>query len=218
MAEAPLRFRIGIDTGGTFTDVVAVESRAREALAREGVHDAARRFVRLADLRYFGQAWEVTVELPPGDIDAGRAAETVERFHAAHEQRYGYSYRGPRPGSAVGRQAVEWVNLRVVGIGLAGRPSPHPHPAGDGRTERARTGTRDVVFDGREVECPVYDRARLLPGDRLAGPAIVEEFGATTVILPGQRIEVDRFANVVLTRAGGLPAATRAAARRRPAS
>ena len=55
--------------------------------------ESARRLVRLADLRYFGQAWEVTVELPPGAIDAARAAETVERFHAAHEKRYGYSYR-----------------------------------------------------------------------------------------------------------------------------
>ena len=72
--------------------------RARACRSRRG------RLVRLADLRYFGQAWEVTVELPPGAIDAARAAETVERFHAAHEKRYGYSYRDRtvrvRPGPA----------------------------------------------------------------------------------------------------------------------
>src|SRR5262245_5749659 len=54
-----------------------LETRAREALDREAVPEAARRLVRLADLRYFGQAWEVTVELPPGELDAGRATETV---------------------------------------------------------------------------------------------------------------------------------------------
>jgi N-methylhydantoinase B len=185
-----------------------LEAGARDALAREGVPDAARRVVRLADLRYFGQAWEVTVELPAGEIDAGRAAETVERFHAAHEQRYGYGYRASRPGAAAGRQAVEWVNLRVIGVGSTGRPAPRAAPPGDGRGERARTGARGVVFDGREVDCPVYDRARLQPADRLAGPAIVEEFGATTVVFPGQRIEVDGFSNLVLTRAVAAPAAT----------
>ena len=179
-----------------------LEAGAREALEREGIPEASRRFVRLADLRYFGQAWEVTVELPPGPVDATLAAETLERFHAAHEQRYGYSYR-----EATGRQGVEWVNLRVVGMGLVDRPSPRALPEGDGRSERARSGTRAVVFDGRTLDCAIYDRARLQPGDRLGGPAIVEEFGSTTVVYPGQRVEVDRFANMVLTRAGGPPPA-----------
>jgi N-methylhydantoinase B len=188
-------------------------ARAREALAREGVPDAARRLVRLADLRYFGQAWEVTVELPPGPLDAAAAAETLERFHAAHEKRYGYSYREARPGGPAGRQAVEWVNLRVIGVGVAGRPKLRAQDAGDGRGARAGTGTRAVVFDGRARECPVYDRARLRPGDRLAGPAIVEEFGATTVVFPGQQVEVDRFLNMVLTREGtALPTAAASAA------
>ena len=149
-----------------------LESRARAALAREGVPEAARRLVRQADLRYFGQAWEVTVELPPGPVDAARADEVVERFHVAHEQRYGYSYREPRPDATARRQAVEWVNLRVAGVGAVERPTPRALRSGDGRIERARAGTRGVVLAGREVRCPVYDRARLRPGDRLAGPAI----------------------------------------------
>jgi N-methylhydantoinase B len=179
-----------------------LETRATETLAREGVPESARRLVRLADLRYFGQAWEVTVELPTGAIDAARAAETVERFHVAHEKRYGYSYRDERPGPAVARQGVEWVNLRVVGVGLTGRPTPRASSAGDGRAERAQTATRGVWFEGREIECPVYDRARLRCGDHLAGPAIVEEFGATTIVFPRQRVEVDRFGNMVLTPTG----------------
>ena len=97
-----------------------LEAQATEVLAREGVPEAARRLVRLADLRYFGQAWEVAVELPPGAIDAARAAETLERFHAAHEKRYGYSYRNDHPGPVGSRQGVEWVNVRVVGVGLTG--------------------------------------------------------------------------------------------------
>ena len=184
-----------------------LEAQATEALAREGVPESARRLVRLADLRYFGQAWEVAVELPPGALDAARAAETLERFHAAHEKRYGYSYRNDHPGPAGSRQGVEWVNVRVVGVGLTGRPAPRPQSAGDGNAERARTATRAVWFDGGEIACAAYDRARLRPGDRLSGPAIVEEFGATTVVFPGQRVEVDRFGNMVLTGVGAAASA-----------
>jgi N-methylhydantoinase B len=93
------------------------------------------------------------------------------------------------------------VNLRVVGMGLTARPAPKTSTPGDGKTERARTATRRVEFEGRGVECAVYDRARLRPGDDEAGPAIVEEFGATTVVFPGQRVVVDRFGNLLLTRA-----------------
>src|SRR5262245_29119150 len=200
------RLDLGLVTGR----LGRLEAKAVEALAREGVPESARRLIRLADLRYFGQAWEVTVELPAGAIDAPRAAETVERFHAAHEKRYGYSYRAERPGACGPRQGVEWVNLRVVGLGVTGRPASRPMTAGDGRVERARTGARPVGFGGGNLACPVYDRARLRPGDRLAGPAIVEEFGATTVVFPGQSIDVDRFGNLILTRVDAATAASRA--------
>src|SRR5262249_41930394 len=141
-----------------------LEATAAAALAREGVPESARRLIRLADLRYYGQAWEVTVELPPDAIDAARAAETVQRFHTAHEKRYGYSYRAAGAEGTASRQAVEWVNVRVVGVGVTRRPAPQALAAGDGNVARARTGVRAVGFDGRVVECPVYDRGRLRPG------------------------------------------------------
>src|SRR5262249_56712714 len=75
-----------------------LEALARAALRAEGFADQEIRATRSADLRYFGQAWEVRVELPPGPVDERTAAEAVERFHAAHEQRFGYAYR-QAPGS-----------------------------------------------------------------------------------------------------------------------
>ena len=104
------------------------------------------------------------------------------------------------PGGGPDRQVVEWVNLRVTGIGPVERPKLRELPPGDGRPQRARRGERAVVFDGRARDCPVFDRRRLAPGDAIAGPAVVEEFGATTVVFPGQRLEVDRFGNLILTR------------------
>ena len=73
-------------------------------------------------------------------------------------------------------------------------------PRGDGRVQRALTGRRAVRFEGQSVECAVYARERLRAGDVVTGPAIVEEYGATTVVFPGLRAEVDRFGNLLLTR------------------
>jgi N-methylhydantoinase A len=62
------------------------------------------------------------------------------------------------------------------------------------------SGTRAVVFSAKAVDCQVYERTRLAPGDTLRGPAIIEEYGATTVVHPGQRVETDRYGNLILTR------------------
>jgi N-methylhydantoinase A len=192
-----------LDLAAVGAHLERLERQAREALAREGFAEGERRFVRSADLRYFGQAWEVAVELPPGPVTADTARVAAERFHDAHERRYGYAYR-PRPGAepaaGASRQIVEWVNLRVTGIGPIERPKLREPAPGDGRPGRARTGARPVVFGGRVHDCPLHDRARLHPGDTIAGPAIVEEYGATTVVFPGQQVEVDRSGNMVLTR------------------
>jgi N-methylhydantoinase A len=181
-----------------------MEDEARTALRREGFGEHEMRLVRSADLRYFGQAWEVAVELPPGPLTTQTTQVAADRFHEAHERRYGYSYRSApgraTPGSPAPRQVIEWVNLRVTGIGPIERPKLRELAPGDGRPARARTGSRAVVFDGQVRDCLVYARDRLRPADMVDGPAIVEEYGATTAIYPGQRVEVDRFGNMILTR------------------
>jgi N-methylhydantoinase A len=193
-----------LDLGVVAAHLERLEEQARAALRREGFGEHEMRLVRSADLRYFGQAWEVAVELPPGPLTTQTMQVAAERFHDAHERRYGYSYRasagrdGARP--ATPRQVIEWVNLRVTGIGPIERPKLRELSPGDGRSERARTGSRAVVFDGQPRDCPVYSRERLRPADTLPGPAIVEEYGATTAIYPGQRVEVDRFGNMILAR------------------
>jgi N-methylhydantoinase A len=177
-----------------------LETLARAALGAEGFAAHEMRIERSADLRYFGQAWEVAVELPSAKIDEASAAVAAARFHDAHEQRYGYSYRRGAERGTAGRQTIEWVNLRVTGIGPIARPRLRDRPPGDGQPARALTGTRTVIFSDKPVECQLYDRARIEPGDVLDGPVIVEEYGATTVVYPGQRVEADRFGHLILTR------------------
>ena len=101
------------------------------------------------------------------------------------------------PGRRVGQPPRDWASGRSSGRRRA--PSPR------GRRHRARPhrhARRACSTAGRSTRRSTT-RAQLQPGDRLDGPAIVEEFGSTTVVYPGQRVEVDRFANMVLTRAGG---------------
>ncbi|MFA1547575.1 hydantoinase/oxoprolinase family protein [Actinomadura chokoriensis] len=170
-----------------------LEAEAAGALAREGFPEDRRRFARSADLRYHGQAFEVRVPAPAGRPDEAFRAEVVRRFHDAHESLYGYCYRGDP------RHPVEWVNLRVSGIGPIDRPRLTERPAGDGDPSRARTGARRVYFEGWE-ETAVYRREKLAPGDTIEGPAVIEEFGSTLPLHPGFTARLDGFANLVVTR------------------
>ena len=172
-----------------------LEARARDALSAEGFAPEQMRLLRSADLRYFGQAWEVRVDVPDGALDRVAADVAIGRFHAAHQQTYGYSYVN-RPD-----QRTEWVNLRVSGMGPLQRPRVQPARRDlRGGVERAHEGSRSAYFDDSYVNTPVYARGQLQPGDCLEGPAIVEEFGSTTTVFPRQRAVVDDFANLVLER------------------
>jgi N-methylhydantoinase A len=168
-------------------------AEADAALEREGFAPAERRFVRTADVRYFGQAFEVRVEMGDGPVTAELAEQVARAFHTEHRRLYGYDFSGDD------RQQVEWVNLRVTGVGPIRRPDLREVPAGSG-AESARTGTRDVFFSETWTPTAVYDRARLGAGDVVAGPAVVEEFGSTVPVHPGFVAEVDRFGNLLLTR------------------
>jgi N-methylhydantoinase A len=173
----------------TLAEVYAeLEGQAAAALDRQGFTE--HRFARSADLRYYGQAFEVRV--PVGAVDTG---EVAGRFHDEHERLYGYCHRN---------DPVEWVNLRVSGIGPIRRPEPAVRPPGDGDPARARTGTRRVFFDDW-ADVPIYARERLEPGDVLAGPAVVEEFGSTLPLHPGFTARMDGHGNLVVTAWERIP-------------
>ena len=142
-----------------------------------------------------GQAFEVRVPEPDGEIGAEVSDTVAQAFHAAHRRLYGYDFAEDP------RQAVEWVNLRVSGIGPIRRPDLVELTPADGTgTDRAVTGSRPVCFDDW-IDTPTYDRPRLAPGDVVPGPAVIEEFGSTVPVHPGFRATVDVFGNLLLTRA-----------------
>ncbi|TFV86673.1 hydantoinase/oxoprolinase family protein [Blastococcus sp. CT_GayMR20] len=170
-----------------------LEAQAQTALDGEGFGRAEQRMQRTADLRYVGQAFEVRVPVADGELDRAAAEDVAQAFHAAHRQLYGYDF------ATDPRQAVEWVNLRVSGIGPIRRPDLVELPGRDGGTDRAVTGSRRVFFDDW-VETPTYNRLDLAPGDVVTGPAIVEEFGSTVPVHPGFAVTVDAYGNLLLTK------------------
>jgi N-methylhydantoinase A len=165
--------------------------RAEAWFAEERIAPAARRLARKADLRYAGQNYELPVPLPEGPLDAALIEALAAGFAAAHRRAYGFADEAA---------PVELVTLRLEALGLvekaALRPAPDggPDPAPALREER-RVWLREA---GGFVSCPVYDRDRLGAGNRIRGPAVVEQMDATTLVLPGMEARVDRYLNLVL--------------------
>ncbi|MEO7125636.1 MAG: hydantoinase/oxoprolinase family protein [Nakamurella sp.] len=167
--------------------------RAADALRREGFADADQVFERTADLRYFGQAYEVRVICPDGDVTSAWADQVEAEFHAGHHALYGYDFAGRDD------QQVEWVNLRATGIGPIPRPEILEIPAASGDVGDAVIETRRVYYD-QWCDATIYDRAKLGAGHKLSGPAVVQEFGSTVPVHPGFVAEVDRYGNLIITR------------------
>ncbi|NIJ13178.1 N-methylhydantoinase A [Saccharomonospora amisosensis] len=172
--------------------------QARAALLKEGFAEAEHQFVRTADVRYFGQAFEVRVPVPEGPVDEALIEEVARRFHVEHRALYGYDFATDRS------QQVEWVNLRVAGVGAIRRPRLVAHEiAADVGVPEERS-RRGVCFDAGQgyLDTPVYWRPDLRPGQVVSGPAIVEEFGATVPLHPGFTARIDQYLNIIVTREG----------------
>jgi N-methylhydantoinase A len=182
-----------LDPATVAATLAALQERAARSLDAEGFPRPAHRYLRSADLRYFGQAFEVRVPVPDGPVDSAITEATVTAFHDAHQRLYGYAFRDDLT------QQVEWVNLRITGIGPIHRPTLSPLRPG---STAGPTGSRPACFDPSSgyVDTAIYRRADLGPGDQVEGPAVVEEYGATVPLHPGFGAELDRYGNLVVTR------------------
>jgi N-methylhydantoinase A len=184
-------------TPGLFEDVCRrLEGFGRAALKRDGVPASGINFLRQADMRYVGQSYELTVNLPGGHVTPARLKAAVQAFHGAHEQAYGH---------AAPAEPVEFVNLRVTATGAIRRPRLREVPASRRSAASASKGRRQVYFAERRgrVRVDCYDRYQLATGMVIAGPAIVEEMDSTTVVHPGFAARVDRYGNLLIGGARG---------------
>jgi N-methylhydantoinase A len=163
-----------------------LEADGREYLRKEGVTDDNISFERLADFRYHGQEYVLTIPIPSGPIDM---AAVRKSFDEAYDRQYGHSAPESR---------VEVANLRVAALGKLKRPGIADPVAGKAGKPRSRK----VYFNGVEHETAIVERDGLTPGEKVPGPAIIEESTATTLVPDTWQAEVIAGGHMTLTRKG----------------
>jgi N-methylhydantoinase A len=165
--------------------------RADAWFVEEAIEVAARRITRTVDMRYAGQNYELAIPLPDGPIGSASLEALAEGFAAAHQRMYGFVAES---------DPVQLVTFRVEAAGIVPKATFEPQPDAGPDAISAIITRRDVWLPeaGGFVACPVYDRDRLRAGNRIAGPAIVEQMDATTVVLPGMVAWVESYMNLIL--------------------
>ena len=158
-------------------------------LQDEQVDLGACRFVRQADLRYLGQSYELTVDLPDAALTVENWPVVEGAYHQAHERFYGFAKEA---------DPVEVVNLRLTGlseqseVAMVSRASPSADSA------IQQIGVSKLFVDGSWVSAPVIKRAMLVAEQEIQGPAIIRESGSTTVLDADTVAQVDRFGNLLI--------------------
>ena len=168
-----------------------MESRGRATVTRGQATLAGTSVRRSADMRYVGQEHAVTVDLPLELFRTQDRDGIKSRFDAVHQTRYGFS---------VAHEKAEIVSLRSAVVGEMRKP-PFEHIARGGPQPppEAYRGTRPVYFASTGfVATPTYHRPALKAGNRITGPALIEEHASTTVMHPGDSVEVDAFGDLII--------------------
>jgi N-methylhydantoinase A len=168
-----------------------LEALAAEELRNDGFAPDRIRIERALDMRYAGQGYEITLPCDASVLQSAGLDGLRRQFDQQHRAMFGHM---------APQQAVEAVSYRVRGLGLVPPVElPRFKPTGATLADALRE-TRQVRFDGRDVECPVYQRERLDVGLTVPGPAILDQFDCTTVIHAGQTARVDGWKNLIVTQ------------------
>lgn len=167
------------------TDVFAgLEAEGTADMAREGMAPSQIQHQRVLGMRYVGQSFELNVPWQAFE----RVDEIAEVFYAIHQERYHHSFRKP----------CEIVNFRLSTFGVVPKPTLSGPPSTHNGLDDALLERRPVYFNAEVHDTPVYQRECLPRLQPFAGPAIVEESGALTVITPDYTAHVDAHGNLVL--------------------
>ena len=184
-----------------------LEAKVRAQLVEDGMTADQIVIHRIADCRYLGQGYELRVDVPAGAVDYAWEEQVRADFHDIHEREYSRRFE---------ESDIEVPNVRVRGIGLMPPLQTAEVEAGDESPDHAlrHEGQAWFLVGGTLQKVPTrsYERGALKAGNRLTGPAIVNQYDTTTVIPPGMAAHVDRFGNIVIEVAASAEAKALAAA------
>jgi len=167
-----------------------IESQGMKSLESCGL-DGDFRFFRSCDMRYVGQGFEINIQVQEEDLNDIGMGNLKMRFNEEYERNYGY---------AVDDAEIEIVTIKLIATCI------RPQFSLQAMIERAKRedpkkGTREIYLPETNGfrSCPIYDREKLYPGFKIQGPALVEERTSSTVVLPGDLLEVDEFGSLLIT-------------------
>jgi N-methylhydantoinase A len=167
----------------------------RLRLESEQISAAEMTFEPFLDIRYKGQEFSISVPIPIEILERGDQNAVRQAFDTLHEHRYGYH---------TPEQPAEIVNARIRAVGKRGRFSHPVHGFGRTKALEALKEKRMVYLDDPQqaVECRVYQREGLEPGQEIGGPAIISEYASTTVLFPGDRLTVADTGELLISIGG----------------
>jgi N-methylhydantoinase A len=171
----------------------ALQEQLEQRMKKNAPGAEGMRLIHMADMRYEGQEHTVKVPLPPPDELRAQGIQAVqERFDELHQTTYAHSSPG---------MPTELVNLRMAAVLESKKPELAEIQEGSGDGSAAFKANRQVYFKDVDdaMDCPTFDRGALGSGDRIAGPAIIEEWNSTTIVHPGQLLEVDAYGNLIIS-------------------
>ncbi|MFC2069340.1 hydantoinase/oxoprolinase family protein [Chloroflexota bacterium] len=178
------------DIGYLNNEYEKMENEGKEALQMEDIPEERRYLNKTIVMRYALETHGITLPLPEDAITSGSIKKLEKVFHEQHERFFGHKML---------EHAVVIMSLYLSAIGLPEKPtipqirSSGPNPA------RAKKAERKVYFpDVGEIVTTIYERALLLAGNSIQGPAVIEEAYSTTVVFPGQKAQVDRYGNLIV--------------------
>jgi N-methylhydantoinase A/oxoprolinase/acetone carboxylase beta subunit len=184
-----------------------LEAKVRSQLEDDGMTADQIVIHRIADCRYLGQGYELRVDVSAGEIDDAWAERVRGDFHDIHEREYSRRFED---------SDIEVPNVRVRGVGLMPPLATTEVESGDESPDDALRHEAEAWFhvDGelQQIATRSYEREALRAGNRIVGPAIVNQYDTTTVVPPGMAAEVDRFGNIVIEVAASAEARALAAA------
>ena len=166
----------------------ALAQRGDDWLHGERVAAGDRTTAYVVDMRYRRQGFEIPIELDPGELAELSVGHLVERFNRVHQRLYGFQLE----------EGAEIVNLRAVARGSVPTPEIPAHDLGPSDPSRARTGQQAVWTAGAEQLVDTFERSELAAGMEIRGYAIIEQYDATTVVLPGHVARVDPYLNLLI--------------------
>ena len=169
-------------------DLDELRARASPALIADGIDESRLEVSFQADLRYVGQAFQITVDFTARELEERGIALLTEHFDAEHEQLFTFKLG----------DGHEILMIRAVVGAAATLEADISITTGDGDTDKARVHESRFYYEGAWHDAGIYDRSRLGAGDCIKGPAIVSEMDSTTLLLPGFSGRVDGVGNLLI--------------------